>query len=73
MDAHGARVLKARIESQHWRRAGAVRSGRQPDADPDAELLLECRDDLRVYDGGREKRIVDGAWLPAALDRTAAA
>jgi hypothetical protein len=73
MDANGARALKARIEAQHWRSAGAVRDGRQAADDPDAELVLECAEDLRTYVGGQQKRLVGDAWVPLALKRRDAA
>src|SRR5881392_1608485 len=71
MDAAGAGELQKRIEEhQHWRQAEAVRDGRQPAADPDAQELEEIRDGIRFY--GREqramvsfrvvKRLVDGHW-----------
>ena len=60
MDAAGAGRLQKRIEEhQHWRQAEAVRDGRQPPADPDAQELEEIREGIRVY--GREQRApVDG-------------
>ena len=71
MDAAGAGALQRRIEEhQHWRQAEAVRDGRQPGSDPDAQELEEIRGGIRVY--GREqramgavrvvKRLVDGHW-----------
>jgi hypothetical protein len=77
MDAAGAGELQRRIEEhQHWRQAEAVRDGRQPAADPDAQELEEIRDGIRFYgweqlavDGGAAvvtyrvaKRLVDGHW-----------
>ncbi len=79
MDAAGAGELQKRIEEhQHWRQAEAVRDGRQPAADPDAQELEEIGDGLRLYgweqqrapvDGGAAivslrlvKRLVDGHW-----------
>ena len=79
MDAAGAGELQKRIEEhQHWRQAEAVRDGRQPAADPDAQELEEIRDGIRLYgweeqratgDGGGSvvsfrvvKRLADGYW-----------
>jgi hypothetical protein len=79
MDAAGAGELRKRIqEHQHWRQAEAVREGRQPASDPDAQELEEIRDGIRFYgweqhpapgDGGAVmvslrvvKRLVDGHW-----------
>jgi len=79
MDAAGAGELQKRIEEhQHWRQAEAVRDGRQPAADPDAQELEEIRDGIRLYGweqqrapvgGGAAmvslrlvKRLVDGHW-----------
>ena len=79
MDAAGAGELQKRIEEhQHWRQAEAVRDGRQPAADPDAQELEEIGDGLRLYGweqqrarvaGGAAivslrlvKRLVDGHW-----------
>ena len=61
MDAAGAGELQRRIEEhQHWRQAEAVRDGRQPASDPDAQELEEIRDGIRFY--GRERRATgDGA------------
>jgi hypothetical protein len=79
MDAAGAEELRKRIEEQrHWRRAAAVRDGRQPATDPDQFELEEIGEDVRYY--GREqqrtavagrpvlvtfrmtKTLVDGSW-----------
>jgi hypothetical protein len=73
VDANGARALLARIEVNHWFRADAVRDGRQPNSDPDADRLVEVGDGWRLYSGGGEKRLVDDAWAPAALENTDAA
>ena len=73
MDANGARALLARIELNHWGRAGAVQDGKQPSADPDADRLIEVGEGFRVYDDRREKRLVDEAWAPVALERRDAA
>lgn len=63
MDAKGAEALRQRIEQQqHWRQAQAVRDGLQPALDPDADDLLELRDDLRIYRDRQAKRLVDGWW-----------
>lgn len=70
MDANGARALLARIELDHWRQSEAVRNGRQPETDPDAHCLVGVEDDVRVYAGGAEKRLVAGAWRPVALGRS---
>jgi hypothetical protein len=73
MDGNGARALLARIERTHWSLAGAVRDGRQPERDPDADLLLEVGEGFRLYDGGREKRLVGDAWFPEIFERRDAA
>ena len=72
MDVAGARALKAKIDARqlrHWQQARAVREGRQDGADPDAEHLVRCRDDIREYEPrpGRRyvKRLVDGRWETA--------
>ena len=78
MDAAGAGELHKRIkEHQHWREAEAVRDGRQPAADPDAQELEEIGDGIRLYGweqratgaGGAAmvsfrviKRLADGHW-----------
>ena len=78
MDAAGAGALQRRIEEhQHWRQAEAVRDGRQPASDPDAQELEEIGDGIRFYgleqqldpgDGAAVvslrvvKRLVDGHW-----------
>src|SRR5690349_517733 len=78
MDAAGAGELQKRIEEhQHWREAEAVRDGRQPAVDPDAQELEEIRDGMRLYgwerratgDGGAGmvsfrvvKRLAGGHW-----------
>ena len=78
MDAAGAGKLQKRIEEhQHWRQAEAVRDGRQPAADPDAQELEEIGDGIRLYgweeqsttDSGAAtvsfrvvKRLADGRW-----------
>jgi hypothetical protein len=72
VDVAGARTLKAKIDARqqrHWQQARAVREGRQDRADPDAEHLVRCRDDIREYEPrpGRRylKRLVDGRWETA--------
>ena len=63
MDARGAEHLRRRIEQhQHWVQAQAVRDGLQPARDPDADELLELRDELRVYRDRHAKRLVNGWW-----------
>jgi len=79
MDVAGARALTDRIEQQqHWEQAEAVRDGRQPACDPDADELTSLRDGIRVYGTRRTttyaggvsrlvtqvfcKRLVDGWW-----------
>jgi hypothetical protein len=42
--------------------AQAVRDGLQPAMDPDADELLELRDELRVYRDRHAKRLVNGWW-----------
>ena len=78
MDAAGARTLKAKIDQRqlrHWQQARAVREGRQDIADPDAEHLVRCRDDMREYEprpGSRYvKQLVDGRWETAPAVQTA--
>ena len=68
MDATGARHLLRSIEQQrHWRRAEAVRDGRQPHRDPDVSNLVEFDDRCRRYrsrDGREfEKRLLEGCWI----------
>jgi hypothetical protein len=67
MDAEGAQHLRRAIEQhEHWRRAAAVRDGRQDARDPDVSHLVEFSDALRRYRlrDGRvfEKRLLDGCW-----------
>ena len=67
MDAAGAGELQRRIEEhQHWRQAEAVRDGRQPAADPDAQELEEIRDGIRLY-GWEEQSTVDGRAATVSL------
>jgi hypothetical protein len=68
MDAVGAQHLRRAIEQQrHWRRAAAVRDGRQPLRDPDASNLVDFAGSVRRYrsrDGYVfEKRLRDDAWV----------
>jgi hypothetical protein len=73
MDTNGARHLSRRLESQaHWRRAPAVQNGEQPNADPDAHQLVDFEDGLRRYRDGLCKRLVDGRWIAALEDESAA-
>jgi hypothetical protein len=66
MDAAGAAELQKRIEEhQHWRQAAAVRDGRQPPADPDAEELEEIGDGVRLY--GREEQLLTVDGRPALV------
>ena len=67
MDAEGAQHLRRAIEQQeHWRRAEAVREGRQASRDPDISELIEFEHAHRRYRSrdGRffEKRLLDGCW-----------
>jgi hypothetical protein len=63
MDARGAEHLRRRIEQhQHWLQAQAVREGLQPALDPDADDLVEIRDELRIYRDRQAKQLVDGWW-----------
>jgi len=67
MDAVGAQHLRRAIEQQeHWRRAAAVREGRQAPRDPDVSELVEFEHSFRLYrsrDGRSfEKRLLDGCW-----------
>jgi hypothetical protein len=67
MDAEGAQHLRRAIEQQeHWRRAEAVREGRQASRDPDISELIEFEHAYRRYRSrdGRffEKRLLDGCW-----------
>ena len=67
MDAAGAGELQRRIEEhQHWLQAEAVRDGRQPAADPDAQELEEIRDGIRLY-GWEEQSTVDGTAARVSL------
>jgi hypothetical protein len=68
MDVAGAQHLRRSIEQQqHWRRAAAVRDGRQPVRDPDLPQLVDFAGALRRYrsvDGQVfEKRLRDGCWV----------
>jgi len=68
MDVIGAQHLRRDIaQQQHWRRAAAVREGRQDGRDPDASKLVEFDETLRRYrsrDGRTfEKRLLDGCWV----------
>ena len=61
MDAAGAEELRKRLEEQeHWRRAEAVRDGRQPTADPDQHELEEIVDGVRYYGHEQQRMTVDG-------------
>jgi hypothetical protein len=64
---NAARMLARRIEQQRqWQRAEAVRSGEQPESDPDADVLIDMEEDLRIYARragyATRKRLVDGRW-----------
>jgi hypothetical protein len=68
VDAVGAQHLLRSIEQQrHWRRAEAVRDGRQPVRDPDVSELVDFAGERRRYrsrDGSIfEKRLLDGCWI----------
>ena len=68
MDAIGAQHLCRAIEQQeHWRRADAVREGRQELRDPHVADLVEFTGPSRRYvaQNGElfEKRLLDGAWV----------
>jgi hypothetical protein len=68
MDAIGAQHLRRAIEQQrHWRKAVAVREGRQPGRDPDVAQLVDFAGSSRRYrsrDGMIfEKRLLDGCWI----------
>jgi hypothetical protein len=68
MDAAGAGELRKRIEEhQHWRQADAVRDGRQPASDPDAQELEEIRDDIRFYGWEQQSATVDGRAATVSL------
>jgi hypothetical protein len=72
MDARGAEHLRKRIEQhQHWRQAQAVLDGLQPATDPDADDLVEFRDEVRIYRDRHAKRLVDGWWRADVLEREA--
>src|SRR6266576_7255381 len=61
MDAAGAEELRKRLEEQEdWRRADAVRDGRQPSADPDQHELEEIIDGVRYYGHEQQRITVDG-------------
>ena len=78
MDATGARELLKRLEAQeNWRQAAAVRDGRQPAVDPEANELEAVGEGIRIYRCAeqwaptshaqrpmlrRVKRLVDGWW-----------
>ena len=61
MDAAGAEELRKRLEEQaHWAQAEAVKDGRQPASDPDAQELEEIGDGIRYYERGEQRTTVDG-------------
>jgi hypothetical protein len=67
MDVRGAQHLRGAIEQQqHWRKAAAVRDGRQSVRDPHVSQLVEFAGAVRRYlspDGSRfEKRLRDDVW-----------
>lgn len=73
MDPNGARHLRKRMDSHaNWQRAEAVQSGEQPHADPDAYDLIEFDEKLRRYRSGLSKRLIDGRWIAALEDESAA-
>jgi hypothetical protein len=73
MDPNGARHLRRRLDSHaNWQRAASVQNGEQPHADPDASDLLEFEDGVRRYREGLCKRLIDGRWIAAIEDETAA-
>ena len=73
MDPKGAQHLRRRLDSHaQWQRAAAVQSGEQPRADPDAPDLIEFDEKVRRYRDGLCKRLVDGRWIAALEDDTAA-
>ena len=72
MSADAARTLSRRIaEYQQWQLAEAVRSGEQPNVDPDVADLVEMADELRIYArrAGQpmRKRLIDGRWETDAV------
>lgn len=61
MDAAGARELTKRLaEQEQWREAPAVRDGRQPPTDRDAQQLEEVADAVRYYGRETSQTLVDG-------------
>jgi hypothetical protein len=73
MDPKGAQHLRRRLDSHaQWQRAAAVQNGEQPSADPDAPDLIEFDEKVRRYRGGLCKRLVDGRWIAALEEDTAA-
>jgi hypothetical protein len=73
MDPNGARHLRRRLDSHaNWQRAASVQNGEQPRADPDGPDLLEFEDGVRRYREGLCKRLIDGRWITAIEDETAA-
>ena len=73
MDPKGAQHLRRRLDSHaQWQRAAAVQNGEQPHADPDAADLIEFEEKVRRYRGGLCKRLIDGRWIGALEDDTAA-
>jgi hypothetical protein len=66
MDPNGARHLRRRLDSHaNWQLAPSVQNGEQPQADPDAQDLLEFEESVRRYRDGLCKRLVDGRWIAA--------
>ena len=73
MDPKGAQHLRRRLDSHaQWQRAAAVQNGEQPPADPDAADLIEFEEKVRRYRDGLCKRLVDGRWIAALEEDTAA-
>ena len=61
MDAAGAEELRKRLDDQqHWRRAAAVRDGRQSATDPDAAELDSVDGDIRYYGRETQRMLLEG-------------
>jgi hypothetical protein len=76
VDPAGAQKLRCRIEEQeNWRRADAVRDGRQSASDPDIDELDRVDDGIRFYSPRiihgelvrQIKRLSGGFWVSGTI------
>ena len=71
----GAEQLAWRIQcQQNWRKADAVRDGRQSPCDPHADSLAEISQTARVYverDGRRWRKTIRDGWWSSSRERPA--